>query len=215
MSNNLEELKALSAAVQDYTDNEFKEVLREMRIGDPFHVLFSGNPDAKIMVVKECADNVELSWSKRYDTHYGYVMKSPGGNLFKRNVETSGFNPEDDFFYCNIVPFYPYGGHKFDQSTINEFMPTLNSVIEIIKPRMIITLGHTTFCSLVNHQVSQMQFMKFLKEGKVFNLDEILVVPLEDPAVIESVSVAKNRPFFTTLKRLYVLTHDLRNNNGK
>jgi uracil-DNA glycosylase len=182
----------------------------EWKLLDRYHSLWSGNPDSKIMIVQLNPDRVELSWAINNSSHIGHVCKNPSGALLKRACERSGFHPVNDFFYCNLVPVTRIGEIQPDLNMIQEFLGVFESLIETIRPKIVIALGQRTLEGIVGKEISFMTYMGYLFDEVTFELEEFDLVPLQDPKIIDQEPALRNKSFFKGIRKLYIRTHNLR-----
>lgn len=172
--------------------------------------LWAGNPDSKIMVVQLCPDRVESHYAEINNCNKGYVMFSPAGHLFRDAVKRAGFDNEKDFFYCNVIPYFPIGGTRLSQGTIRDFAWTFQSMKEIVQPRIVIALGREVYNVVTGQDVPVLTYEKMVKQEYVTFIDaDIAVLALDNHAVIKSEGSDKNHHFFNALRRLYVKSHFL------
>ena len=194
---NKEQLEILSEAIQDQmNDREFGSSLR---IEDDHHILWAGNPDSKIAVVSMYPDRSELSFAIKDDIHNKYVCTGPEGSKFRVAAKQAGFGA-DDFFYTNIIPFFPMAGGKLTEDSINRLIWIFDGVINIVKPKIIITLGFDPFNIVRGGNIEWLHFMEILKSKQlIYPLDnmEYVIVP------IRSNEYNEKKGFYSILKTLF------------
>jgi len=144
-SEKITKLESLSEVIKD----SFENYSTGCRIGSPHYILYAGNIDSKIMVVQTHPDNAELNWAMRHDTHKDYVCTGPGGHTFKSAAAKAGFNPDKDFVYVNIIPFYPMAGTMYPPAVVDKMLWIFQSLLEILQPKAIISLGYDAFNIIV------------------------------------------------------------------
>jgi len=197
-----EQLEALSQAINDFTKNNYSE---DWRLGSMHHMLYGGSFDSNIMVIQAKCDRPEIYWGEREGLHHGFTMYSPSGNMFKRAAKKAKYDEENDFFYASLVPFYPIAGQMFNEKTVGEFAWILDSLVEIICPKYIILLGYDVFTYVVG-EIDKVSFWNMTLNNKMLNMDDYLIVPLEDPSLIDNEDILKKKRFFGTLKLLNLHT---------
>lgn len=209
METKLEQLTHLGNVVSDVINAEYKE---EWKLADKQHSLWSGNPDSNIMIIFLCPDRGEVSWALRDNSFAGSVSRNPSGELFKRAAKRSGFNPDHDFFYCNLIPVRRIGDISPDWDMIQDFAWVFNSLLKIVEPKIIVTLGKPVLEGIVNTEIQPVKFLRYLNEGIVINVDnEFTIYPIQDPKIIEGDIFPKdNKHFFQIIRTLYIRTHELR-----
>lgn len=166
------ELNTLSTMLFD----AFNDFSTGCRIGDPHHILWAGNPDAKYMYVQMCPDNAELFWAKRYEKNEGFVGSGPIGQEFRRKAKEVGFNPDKDFFYVNIVPYYPLGGGVYPNEIAQKFLWVLDGLLGIVEPDVVIPMGFQVF-KLVTGTDNLYLFEGAVKDRSLIRYDNMIIAP--------------------------------------
>lgn len=211
MSEKLKELEALSEKISLDSDS----YLDKYRIASSHHLLYGGNAESDIMVLQMHPDKAELNWGIRNNLNKDYVCFGPAGNIFKDNAKKAGFDIETDFFYCNYIPFYPLAGSEYDQETKNDLSHIFKDLMNIIDPKIIITLGHNSFNAALNYFGEPTRdFLTWESYAdshkKILKIrDDIIIAPIEDPNVVISESHNKNKAFYNKLKILYTVSDHL------
>ncbi len=97
------------------------------------------------------------------------------GQLLTKMLESINLKRED-VYISNIVKRRPPENRDPTASEIKSYLPYLKKQIEIIKPRLIITLGRLAFnCFLPEKKISQ-------EQGKIFNINGQKLMPILHPA---------------------------------
>ena len=123
----------LSFAIDDIV----KDMENNGEISDEFestkHVLKSGNPYAKLMVIGRDLGQEELATEA--------VLIGVSGQILRTTLHDAGLDVDEDVYLTNLVPFKPKMNKAFSPQIVNKFSWILDSQIQIVKPRIIITLG--------------------------------------------------------------------------
>ena len=194
----IEELDILSAAIQDQCEDV--EWSRSLRIEDDHHILYAGNPNSPITVVQMHPDRSELSFALNDNVHNKYICTGPEGNKFRKAARDAGFDEENDFFYTNIIPFYPLAGHPYTENTIRNLLWIFDGVIEIVKPKIIITIGYEPFNIVRGGNIEWLQFDNIIRTRQlIYPLDntDYVIVPIGEN------SHNSKKGFYSILKTLF------------
>lgn len=97
------------------------------------------------------------------------------GQLLTKTIESLGLS-RDDVYISNIVKRRPPDNRDPLPLEIEAYKPYLQKQIEIIKPKIIITLGRFSF----NYFVPKGKIS--LDQGKVFKINSFLLIPMFHPA---------------------------------
>ena len=131
-----------------------------------------GNPNASLMLIGEAPGEQE---DKK-----GLPFVGKSGQLLSKALECLGIDREKNVFITNSVKCRPQNNRKptAEESTLYKHLFLLKE-IEIIKPRVICTLGSTALESLLEKQVKITTV-----RGKQLNFDGIMLIPTYHPAYI-------------------------------
>lgn len=139
-----------------------------------------GNVDAKILLIGEAPGAREIKLKKPF-------VGQAGKNLdeFLNILEIQ----RENLFITNVVKIRPFKinektGKKNNrpptQNEINTFSNILNKEINIICPKIIVTLGNTPLRCIMNNNTLTIGSL----HGKPLKKDTLLIVPLYHPAAI-------------------------------
>jgi len=134
-------------------------------------VFGEGNPSAKIMFIGEGPGRWEDEKARPFVGNAGAFL-----NQLLHSIEL----PREDVFITNVVNYRPPENRDPSPEEIDAFRPYTDKMIEIIKPKVIITLG----------RFSMAKFLPGVKisdvHGKERNVNwkgrEIVVIPMYHPA---------------------------------
>lgn len=131
----------------------------------------SGNIDAKILVVGEGPGEEE--------DKSGIPFVGKAGQLLTKIFEAAGFDREKDLYITNIVKCRPPQNRDPEADEIRLCTPYLYYLIDLMRPEIIITLGNpaTRFFLETKDGISKLR-------GKVFDWNEIKVIPMYHPSYI-------------------------------
>ena len=118
--------------------------------GEPFGLGLNpvpgeGNPDAEILFIGEAPGATE--------DQLGRPFVGVSGQLLRRTMAENGFKPEE-VFITNIVKFRPPENRDPLPAEIEFFRPFLDKQIEIINPKIIVTLGRFSMFKFLGEGVS-------------------------------------------------------------
>lgn len=131
-----------------------------------------GNPDAQILFIGE-APGFNENEQKR-----PFVGQS--GKLLRKNIVVAGFK-EEDVYITNIVKFRPPENRDPLPAEIEFFKPFLDKQIEIIDPKIIVTLGRFSMYKFFGEGVS-ISRIHGIPRKIMWNNKEILIFPMYHPA---------------------------------
>lgn len=148
-----------------------KDETLPLRQGATNLVFGEGNPDAKIMFIGEGPGYWEDQKGRPFVGNAGAFL-----NQLLQSIKL----PREDVFITNVINYRPPGNRDPLPEEIGAFRPYIDKMIEVIKPKMIVTLGRFSMA-------------KFLPGVKVSNIHgkpqtvvwqgrEITVVPMYHPA---------------------------------
>ena len=127
-----------------------------------------GNPYAKIMFVGEAPGY--------YEDLKGLPFVGQAGKLLDKLLGEIGLTRED-IYIGNVIKCRPPGNRDPLPHEIEACKPYLFKQIEVIKPRLICTLGRFAFHLLIGKKVSITKY-----HGKLFKKEETYIYPLYHPA---------------------------------
>ena len=134
-------------------------------------VLGDGNPDAEIVLIGEAPGKAE--------DEQGLPFVGASGRFLNEMLAAAGME-RSDVYITNIVKYRPPNNRDPTPEEKREFWPYLMQQLEIINPRVVITLGrHSGACFIPNIRISA----EHGRARKVQCHDyEFLVIPLYHPA---------------------------------
>lgn len=130
-----------------------------------------GSPDAEIFFLGEGPGF--------YEDQKGEPFVGAAGKLLDKTLQTINLKRED-VFITNVVLFRPPNNRDPEPSEIAAFEKYVNKMIEIIKPKLIVTLGRFSMAKfLKNVKISQVHGKLYKKE---FGKSSVFVIPMFHPA---------------------------------
>ena len=139
-----------------------------------FPVIGEGNHSAEIMFIGEAPGENEAKTGRPFCGRAGKVLDSL--------LESVGIDRKD-VYVTNIVKDSPPGNRDPFPDEIAIYAPFLDQQIEIIKPKVIATLGRFSMQYVMNRYGLEWELDSISKlHGKVFTTDKFKVVPLYHPA---------------------------------
>lgn len=131
-----------------------------------------GNPDAQIMFIGEAPGFNE--------NREGRPFIGQAGKLLRKNLASNGFK-EADVYITNIVKFRPPENRDPTPSEIEFFRPFLDRQIEIIEPKIIVTLGRYSMYKFLGEGASISRIHGITKEID-WQGRKITIFPMYHPA---------------------------------
>ena len=167
-TNKLQQLHA--AIIKDKVCPELAAQATQLVFGD-------GNPDAEVVFIGEAPGK------KEDETGKPFVVAA--GKFLDEMLESIGMVRED-IYITNIVKYRPPNNRDPLPEEKKAFLPYLQTQLEIIQPKVVITLGrHSMNCFLPDLQISKVhgepkRIRLSLKKGD--ESMEIVILPLYHPA---------------------------------
>ncbi len=130
-------------------------------------VFGEGSPEAEIFFIGEAPGLKEDQLVRPF------VGRS--GQLLTKTIESLGLKRED-VYISNIVKRRPPENRDPLPSEIEAYKPYLKEQIEIINPKIIVTLGRFS----MNYFIPTAKISR--DQGKIFKVDNYLIIPMFHPA---------------------------------
>lgn len=138
-------------------------------------VFGDGNPDADIVIIGEAPGKKE--------DELGVPFVGAAGKFLNEMLASIGLE-RSDIYITNIVKYRPLNNRDPLQHEKDAFMPYLQAQLEVIQPKLVVTLGrHSMNCFLPDLQISKVHgqvHKATLQSGQESTL--LLVLPLYHPA---------------------------------
>ena len=141
-------------------------------------VFGDGSPDAEIVFIGEApGKNEDLQ---------GKPFVGAAGKFLNEMLETINLERKD-IYITNIVKYRPPGNRDPLPDEKRAFLPYLQSQLEIIQPKVVVTLGrHSMNCFLPDLQISQVhgqpKRVKLQLKEHQGDVLEVVILPLFHPA---------------------------------
>jgi len=141
-------------------------------------VFGDGNPDADVVFIGEAPGKKE--------DEQGKPFIGASGKFLNEMLGTIGLKRED-IYITNIVKYRPPDNRDPKPDEKTEFLPYLQSQLEVIQPKVVVTLGrHSTNCFLPDLQISKVhgepQRVKLSLKEDEGDILEVIILPLFHPA---------------------------------
>lgn len=151
------------------------KVCPELAAGATQLVFGDGNPDAEIVFIGEAPGKNE--------DEQGIPFVGAAGKFLNEMLASIGLERKD-IYITNIVKYRPPNNRDPLPEEKKEFLPYLQSQLEVIAPKVVVTLGrHSTNCFLPDLQISQAHGEpKRVKLQFKQNVLEVVILPLYHPA---------------------------------
>lgn len=127
-----------------------------------------GNPNAEILFVGEAPGATE--------NQLGRPFVGVSGQLLRKTMAENGFK-ESEIFITNIVKFRPPENRDPTPKEIEFFRPFLDKQIEIINPKIIVTVGRFSMYEFLGEGVSISKI-----HGQVRTVGKYFIFPMFHPA---------------------------------
>ena len=194
-ANSLEELKE---ALNSFEGCALKKTAKNTVFGQ-------GNPNADVMFIGEApgADEDRL----------GLPFVGASGQLLDKMMFAIGLSRQTNAYISNIIPWRPPGNRNPSSVEIALCMPFIQRHIELVAPKIIITLGSTAFTSLINtgETISKARGCWHAYQTPKLSAP-ILVMPVFHPAFLLRTSAQKKsawRDFLNIAQKLEELKTSL------
>ncbi len=151
-------------------------------------VFGEGNPDADIMFVGEGPGSVEDEMGRPF------VGKS--GQLLTKIIETTLELKREDVYIANIVKCRPPLNRVPSKEEAQKCLPFLMKQIELVKPKIIITLGATSYQYLSGDTDSAISKIR----GELIQFSHALLMPTFHPSFLLRNPSAKKYVFLDMQK---------------
>ncbi len=151
-------------------------------------VFGEGNPDAEIMFIGEGPGAVED------ETGRPFIGKS--GELLTKIIETTLEMKREDVYIANIVKCRPPLNRVPSKEEAQKCLPFLIKQIELVKPKIIITLGATSYQYLSGDYESAISKIR----GEMIQFSRALLMPTFHPSFLLRNPSAKKYVFMDMKK---------------
>lgn len=154
------------------------DITPELRAGATQLVFGGGNPSADVVFIGEApGKNEDLQ---------GEPFVGAAGKFLNEMLEMIGLKRED-IYITNIVKYRPPNNRDPLPEEKKAFLPYLQSQLEIIQPKIVVTLGrHSTNCFLPDLQISKVhgepKRVKLQLKEHEGDVLQIVILPLFHPA---------------------------------
>jgi len=138
-------------------------------------VIGEGNHQAKIIFVGEAPGAQE--------DKTGRPFCGAAGKILDEVLESIGINRKE-IYICNILKCRPPANRNPQKEEIESCVPYLERQIDIIKPKVICTLGNYSTAYIMEKYGLKNEIQGISKiRAKVFKIKDIKIIPLYHPAV--------------------------------
>lgn len=150
-------------------DHSLKDCQRCRLSSGRTQVVFgTGNPNASIMFVGEAPGF--------YEDKQGIPFVGAAGKLLNELLESAGLS-RTDIYIANVIKCRPPDNRDPLPDEVDTCKPFLFQQIELIKPKVVCTLGNFAMQTLLGKKVGIMKM-----RGQVFQVQDFFVFPLLHPA---------------------------------
>lgn len=127
-----------------------------------------GNADADLMIVDSIVSSSEDDSSSYYAGRAGASLRKMVENVLELSI--------DDVFLTHAVKCKPLGSNKPSESEFNSCKPYLYKQIEIIQPKVIVTLGEEAY-NIFSQTKEEFNSVR----GHIIDLKDYKLVPIYHP----------------------------------
>ena len=131
-------------------------------------VFGTGNPQASIMFVGEAPGF--------YEDKQGIPFVGAAGKLLNELLESAGLS-RDDIYIANVIKCRPPDNRDPLPDEVETCKPFLFQQIELIKPKVVCTLGNFAMQTLLGKKIGIMKM-----RGQAFQVQDFFVFPMLHPA---------------------------------
>jgi len=140
-----------------------------------YPVIGQGNHQAKIIFIGEAPGFNE--------DKIGRPFCGKAGKILDELLESTGITRKD-VYICNILKCRPPKNRDPDEKEIKACVPYLEKQIQIIKPKVICTLGNYSTAYILRKYNLEDKIQGIGKiHGEIFSKDTVKIIPLYHPAV--------------------------------
>jgi len=141
-------------------------------------ILSMGNPQSNIMFIGNKPTILDNNNNTIFSGNRGDMLK----NIIQNVLEL------DNYYLTNIVKCYPPNGREVLANEVYSCKSYLLKEIEIIKPKIIITLGEDTYSYLTNEDINFRDI-----EGSIIKYSNYYIMPIVDiSTILKNPSYKKN-----------------------
>ena len=138
------------------------------KLGRKQVVFGTGNPSASIMFVGEAPGF--------YEDQQGEPFVGAAGKLLNQLLESAGLS-RSQVYIANVIKCRPPNNRDPEQDEVDTCKPFLLQQIELIKPKLVCTLGNWATQTILEKKVGITKV-----KGQAINLGRFVVFPLFHPA---------------------------------
>ncbi|MCC3859679.1 uracil-DNA glycosylase [Pseudemcibacter aquimaris] len=138
-------------------------------------VFCDGNAESKVMVIGEAPGADE--------DRIGKPFLGEAGKLLDKMFAAIEMSRENDFYITNVVPWRPPGNRKPTDAECDLCLPFLKRHIELLQPKIIISIGGTSANALLGTQTGITKLRGKWQEYDVSGT-KVPIVPIYHPAYL-------------------------------
>jgi DNA polymerase len=137
------------------------------------HVVFGeGNPDADVMFIGEGPDEME--------DNSGEPFMGKSGDLLNRIIENVLLLRREDVYIANIVKCKPPANRTPVQEEVDKCKPFLMKQIDIVKPKIIVALGASSYSYLTGDTDAKISRVR----GEMMSFGDAKLMPTFHPSYL-------------------------------
>ena len=148
-------------------------------------ILSMGNPQSDIIFIGNKPTILDSNNSSIFSGNRGDMLR----NIIQNVLEL------DDFYLANIIKCYPPNGREVFANEVYSCKSYILKEIEIIKPKIIITLGEDTYSYLTNKDINFQDI-----EGTIIKYSNYYIMPIVDISTVLKNPSYKKKLYMNMLK---------------
>jgi hypothetical protein len=230
----MEDTKEIKLESLSYMIGDFNKDQQSFPGQDSHHILYSGNINSNIMLVKLQPDPTELHWAKQENIHNKYVFFGEAGNRIRNRFYGKGMGIDCKYkemhkshksktaeknlnevyqrgFIDNslgdlfFINYMPfYSKVPYPKSELDKYSWIFKSICEIIKPKIIITFGYDLYKTLIEDVVLPEYEESIYRRDTFVTDDNVLIIPFVDE---KGFTTGRDRYMISTTKNIMFLKH--------
>ena len=161
-------LEMLKEAMQNFDECDLKKTATQLVFAD-------GNPSSKIMLIGEAPGAEE--------DRQGRPFCGPSGQLLDKMLSSINLD-RNTVYITNIIPWRPPGNRTPTENEINLMKPFLMRHIEIVSPKIIVSVGGSSAKAVLNIEGGILRHRGLWKDLELDDGQKISIIPTLHPAYL-------------------------------
>ena len=161
-------LEMLEEAMQNFEECDLKKTATQLVFAD-------GNPESKIMLIGEAPGAEE--------DRQGRPFCGPSGQLLDKMLSSINLD-RNTVYITNVIPWRPPGNRTPTEYEINLMKPFLMRHIEIVSPKIIVTVGGSSAKAVLNIEGGILRHRGLWRDLELDDGNKIPTIPTLHPAYL-------------------------------